>query len=133
MTAFDAYCPTPGATVPVTIIYDKLYDTSKSVLRHYNVATSTYSPVPGAVFGTRTVGGSVRTIVTYNITDGGALDTDGVANGIIKDPVGFAVAPTVPTTGQQRQNNISTGLFSLFGVLALFIVRYLRKTSYSRK
>lgn len=55
--------------------------------------------VPGAVFSTRVIGGVTKTIVTYSITDGGALDTDGLANGIIKDPVGFAIVPTAPSTG----------------------------------
>lgn len=99
MTSFDAYCPTAGSTTQVTVIYDNEYSTSKSVLRHYNPTTNTYTTVPGAVFSTRVIGGVTKTIVTYSITDGGALDTDGLANGIIKDPVGFAIVPTAPSTG----------------------------------
>lgn len=117
MTGFDAYCPTSGATVPVTIIYDKQYDTSKSVLRHYNPTTGRYSTVSGAVFGTRTVGGVEKTTVTYNVTDGGSLDTDGVANGVIKDPVGFSIAPTAPVTGTGSASKPFT--MYLFGLLSL--------------
>lgn len=99
MTSFEAYCPTAGMSTQATIIFDKLYDTSKSVLRHYNQTTNTYRTVEGAVFSTRVIGGITKTIVTYTITDGGVLDTDGISNGVIKDPVGFAMLPSPPSTG----------------------------------
>jgi len=98
MTAFNVYCPSAGMTVPVTIIYDKQYDTSGSVLSYYNPTTHAYSTVAGAVFGTRTVGGVVKTTVTYNVTDGGAYDSDGLPNGIIQDPVGIATTAPVSAT-----------------------------------
>ncbi len=102
MASFDLYCLTPGASVPVTIIYDKLY-TGSLILRYYNPATSAYTTVPGAVFGTKTVGGVSKTIVTYTITDGGPFDRDGAVNGIIQDPVGLAILapaiPAAPSTG----------------------------------
>ncbi len=90
MLAFKAYCPTSGMSIPVTIIYDKVYDTSSSVLRYFNDTTNTYSTITGAAFGTLTVSGTPRTTVTYNITDGGQFDSDGSSNGIIEDPVGLA-------------------------------------------
>ena len=124
MTGFSLYCSTPGATVPVTIIYDKLYDTSKAVLRHFNNVTNTYSTIQGAVFGTRTVGGVVKSIVSYDITDGGSFDTDGLSNGVIVDPVVPSVLAVTsigsPNTGLGRVNTTSTivgtfvlGIFSL--------------------
>lgn len=93
MSGFTVYCPTAGATVPVTIIYDQQYDTSNWVLRYYNTNTQQYSSVSGATFGTTTVGGVVKTTVTYSVTDGGAYDGDGAANGVIVDPVGPASVP----------------------------------------
>jgi hypothetical protein len=40
------------------------------------------------------------TVVTYTVTDGGVLDTDGVANGEIVDPAGLALGVlTVSNTG----------------------------------
>ena len=124
MTGFSLYCSTPGATVPVTIIYDKLYDTSKAVLRHFNNVTNTYSTVQAAVFGTRTVGGVVKSIVSYDITDGGSFDTDGLSNGVIVDPVVPSViaVPNIgaPNTGLGKVHSTSTivgtfilGIFSL--------------------
>ena len=96
--AFTLYCPTPGATVPVTIIYDKQYTTTGAALRYYNPTTKAYSTVSGAVFGSVVVGGITKTTVTYNLTDGGAWDNDGVSNGVIVDPVAM-VGVAAPNTG----------------------------------
>lgn len=127
MTSFDIYCPGAGLTVPVTIIYDKQYDTSKSVLRHFNTTTNTYSTVPGATFSTRLVGGEIKTIVTYNIIDGGSLDTDGVSNGIIKDPVGISITPGVPNTGIGKTHqpflSYTFEILSLTTFIGIFIFR----------
>lgn len=114
LTGFTLYCPTAGATVPVTIIYDKVYDTSKAVLRYYNPTIYVYSTVAGATFGTTTVGGVQKTTVTYNITDGGSYDSDGTANGVIVDPVGISNAPDVPNTGfAPQQPNIVENLLTI--------------------
>ncbi len=59
-----------------------------------------YQNIPGAVFGVATVGTAQVTTLTYSITDGGPLDADGTANGIIVDPVGPAVlTASAPDTG----------------------------------
>jgi len=98
--AFTVYCPTAGATVPVTIIYDKIYNTTGAILRYYNPTSKVYSTVSGATFGTTTVGGVTKTTVTYNVTDGGSWDNDGASNGVIVDPVAM-ITTTVgaPDTG----------------------------------
>lgn len=123
LTGFTLYCPTAGATVPVTIIYDKIYDTSKSVLRFYNPSTQTYSTIAGATFGTTTVGGVQKTTVTYNLTDGGAYDQDSTANGAIVDPVGISDAPGVPNTGfGPRQPNTLLNIIVLTLLSAVLFV-----------
>jgi hypothetical protein len=102
-TGFEVYCPTAGMTVPITVIYDKVYDTSKSVLRYYNPTTKNFQTVSGATFGTRSIGGVTKTTVTYNITDGGTLDSDGVANKIIKDPIMLSLITVgAPSTGLEK-------------------------------
>lgn len=120
MTAFDLYCAASGGSATVTIVYDKLYDTSGALLRFYNPTTNSYRTVSGATFGTRTVGGTQKTTVTYTITDGGVYDTDGAADGIIHDPVGFAAATTssganstanAPNTGVAPQRLNTTVAF----------------------
>ena len=113
---FDIYCPTPGTTVPVTIIYDKVYNVSSSALRFFDSTTSTYSTVSGAVFGTTTIGGIQKTTVTYSIADGGPFDSDGLSNGVIVDPVGIAsTVVSSPDTGFAKSNssNIITAYVTL--------------------
>jgi hypothetical protein len=99
LTGFSVYCPAAGTTVPVTVIYDKKYDTSKAVIRYYNPTTHTFSTVSGTTFDTQIIGGVAKSTATYILTDGGAYDEDGAANGVIKDPVGLAIAVGAPNTG----------------------------------
>lgn len=119
LTGFSVYCPSAGLTVPVTLIYNKVYDTSKSVLRYYNQNTQEYSTVSGAVFSTRIVNGVNRTIVTYNLTDGGANDSDGVANRVMIDPVGFATL--LPVSGQSLADT-GTSTYMYVAVSATMIL-----------
>lgn len=127
MTSFTLYCPQQGQTVPVTIIYDKKYDTTGWVLREYNITTKEYSIVPNAIFGNQTIGGVVKTTVTYNLTDGGTLDSDGVANGVIIDTVAPAISTVVnpsenkaPDTGYGKPNSSNTtNIFIAFAVIIL--------------
>ena len=106
MTGFTLYCSTSGATVPVTIIYDKQYDTTGWKLLDYNETSHTYAVVPGAVFGTTSIGGVTKTTVTYDVTDGGKFDDDGVANGVIEDPV-VPVTPLVTSSSDSNSTDKS--------------------------
>ena len=127
MTAFTLDCTSVGATVPVTIIYDKKYDASGWVLRYYNSTTQKYSTVTGAVFGTKTIGGVKKTTVTYDVTDGGAYDSDGTANGVIIDPVVPAISPSLnlgssaaPNTGDGESGGVNFADFTAILALASF-------------
>lgn len=71
-----------GATVTITLNYSS----NAAVNRAYKINGTTYTEIPGATIG--------ATSISYSITDGGALDADGVANGTIVDPI----APAVFTT-----------------------------------
>jgi hypothetical protein len=98
MTGFSLYCRDQGGTSTITLIYDKLINTSNAVLRQFNESTNTYQTISGASFGTRNVGGNTVTTATYTITDGGPYDLDGSANRIIIDPVGIAKPATNSST-----------------------------------
>jgi hypothetical protein len=106
MTDFNIYCPSVGMTVPITLTYDKVYDTTGAVLRYYNTATNEYSIVPDAVFGTSTINGIAHTTASYDLTDGGSLDGDGVADGVIQDPVGISVVQIVTTSPGNGSNPV---------------------------
>jgi len=111
--SFSIYCGTTGASVPVTIIYDKLYNTAGTMVREYNSQTHAYTTIAGATFGTVTVGGVAKTTVTYNVTDGGPYDEDGVANGLIVDPV--AIAQPVAATSL-TDTGVDIGVTSILAV-----------------
>jgi hypothetical protein len=99
LISFSANCGTPGYTMTVRI-YTFGTTTSGLVLRKYNPTTHAYFTVPGATLSQQTIGGQTATVATYQITDGSALDADGLVNGTIIDPVGLALgAVGVPSTG----------------------------------
>lgn len=123
---FNVYCTTTGASVPITIIYDREY--SNPVLQFYNTNTGTYTTVSNAHYSVETIGGVQRTVVTYTATDGGAYDEDGTANGVIEDPVGLAdISSTssskvgAPDTGYGAPGNVNFILVAIYIVSAVSI------------
>jgi hypothetical protein len=96
---FSASCATSGTTATVTEYYYGL-GLNNYAARKYNPNTDAYTIIPGATVTRVMIGGQEVTKLAYQITDGGQLDTDGAANGIIVDPSGLAInAVGVPNTG----------------------------------
>jgi hypothetical protein len=85
LVSFDAAC----ASSQVKLYF---YDPPDGnfVLRKY--LNGSYQTVPGATISRATIAGQPVVIATYTVTDGGSLDADGTANGVIVDPVGLAIA-----------------------------------------
>jgi len=103
LLGFTTTCPTVGFSASVTIYNFGSFDPSTAVLRKYNSTLGIYTTIPGATFSTVTIGGQVALKATYSITDGGEFDQDGVANGVIVDPVGSAYqVNSAPNTGFGR-------------------------------
>lgn len=121
MVDFSASCVSPGATSTIKLYYDELYDSSRWTARKF--IGGTFVSVPGAVFGNAMVGGKKVTTLTYQVTDGGAMDDDGAVNGVIVDPAGPALidGPTAPATGFKAMPlwpsllAIAAGIVSLVG------------------
>lgn len=68
--------------------------------RKYNENTKTFSTIQNATITRVTYNNKSMIRLTYDITDGGNLDQDNVANGTIVDPIGLAQASVgVPNTG----------------------------------
>ena len=89
---FTINCGAPGATAKVVIYYDKKYKSKDWKYRKYHIGNQAYSDITGQVeFATTKVHGKTVTTISYSIVDGGPLDADGVANGIIHDPAGPAI------------------------------------------
>ena len=101
LTSFNLSCLNDGGSGSIKIYYDKVYDTSQWQVRKF--INNSFIALPGAVFGTETVGTSKVTTLSYTIKDGGEFDSDGLVNGTITDPVGpAAVNFVVPNTGFAR-------------------------------
>lgn len=99
---FTADCGTPGYTSTIRLI---IYRTSSEglVLRKHNPNTNSYFTIDNATITDVTVGGIPAVEVVYQIVDGGELDTDGIVNGVIVDPVGLATLVLgAPNTGFAR-------------------------------
>ena len=113
-----------GSTQKIDLLFETDLTPSDVVARKYNSVTKTYADVPGATITEETISSKHYLRLTYSITDGGALDEDGVVNGEILDPVGLATAPIAPsdTTNPGITNppgsNGSTGSTSALGSLA---------------
>lgn len=101
---FTTNCGTPGYTATIKQIY---YDPPEGnfILRKF--ANGSYTTVDSATIERTTLNGHDVIIATYEVTDGGSLDADGVADGVIVDPAGLALAgtdsivtvPSAPNTG----------------------------------
>ena len=106
LTNYEADCGTNGYTANVTLYFYGVTGQGM-VLRKYNPVTKMYSTVMGATISSVTIGGQAATKVSYQVTDGSALDTDGIANGVIIDPVGLA---QVLSTGPAQLTNTGTNI-----------------------
>jgi len=115
-----------GVTETITQYYYGSYDVSKLVVRKYNETTDTYATITGAVITAVTIGGRSAVKVVYTVTDGGALDADGIANGTIVDPAGIAVLGAAsPNTGYAK---VASSLgYAPLGLLTLGLYAYIRR------
>lgn len=110
-------CGAPGYTTTVTQYYYGLTG-SNFVLRKYNPNTKKYATISGATISHVTIDGQAVTKVSYQITDGGPLDQDGTANGVIVDPAGLAL-PALVDAGTNVA--LTTGIAALLAMSAVVI------------
>jgi hypothetical protein len=102
---FEAYtltCAAPGHTATIKLYFQTTLTSTEGItLQKYNPNTSMYSNIPNVVLSIETIG--VVNVITaiYDVTDGGVLDIDGLANGTIVDPVGLGITSVDFTTASQ--------------------------------
>ncbi len=102
-----------GSTQDITLAFETDFKPSDVVARKYNRITKQYADVQGATVTEDTVGGKHVLVLKYQVTDGGELDEDGVANGEIIDPVGLAiVAGDNSTAGSSSSSSSTSSLLS---------------------
>jgi len=125
LTGFTANCGTPGFTAHASLYYFGA-DNVAYIARKYNPITKTYTTFPGVTTSSVTIGGQAALQATYTITDGGAWDTDGAANGIIVDPIGLSQLLNSGSTGTNSSGsplaNTGTSVASLIGLSSLLSV-----------
>lgn len=109
---FKIDCTTPGDTATVIQYFYGSYNAATMVARKYDTVRGTYQDIPGASITSVTLAGQPALKVQYQITDGGPLDEDSLADGTITDPAGPAVltstvatpsTPGAPDTGLPQQ------------------------------
>jgi len=101
LTNFTVNCgeDSHGATDNITLYFYGL-DPAGLTLRKYNTTNSSYTTITPVSLEQVTIGGRLAAKVVYQVTDGGPLDQDGIANGIIVDPVGLGSnVVLIPNTG----------------------------------
>jgi hypothetical protein len=106
---FEAECDFPGINTTIKLFY---YDVSidNVVLRKFNPNTQTYADVPGVTLEQVNINGHSVAVATYQVIDGGELDTDGLENGEISDPAGLATVFTPAAAVALRPASTSTTL-----------------------
>lgn len=132
---YTANCGSNGYTTTATVYQYGVTRLDGLVLRKYNPTTHKYSNVPDASIALRNIGGQSVAVATYSITDGGPLDSDGVANGVIVDPVGLASKDALgaPNTGLAYTSALSRiiTVFIGMGLLGAITIS-LRRRSHGR-
>lgn len=118
---FTVDCGEPGFTATIKqYFYDLPGDTF--VLRKF--MNGVYTTISDATFVKTTINGEMVWVVTYTVVDGGPLDADGVANGIVVDPAGPGVlipdeSIGAPNTGLQSQG---IGQYLIAALAGLIVV-----------
>lgn len=79
-----------GSKQTMNLYFETDAKAEEFVARKYNQHTKEYRDIPDAVLSNETRNGEPVIKLSYQVTDGGELDLDGVANGSILDPVGLA-------------------------------------------
>lgn len=108
-----------GDTVNVTKYVFVDDQPSEFVLRKYNPGSETYTDVSGSSIASQDIGGNAALVSTYSITDGGQYDDDGLANGIIVDPVGLATTQSLAQTGQNIWVYLCICIATIFGGIVI--------------
>jgi len=123
LTTFT-FTTTPGATKTVALYYELPGNPGDYTARKYKTDTQAYLDIPGAAITREDYNGKSMLKLTYQITDGGILDQDGVVNGTVIDPVGLATT-TLADTGLNVKmlSAVTAGLLALAATVIMILGR----------
>lgn len=129
---FKVACGDPGFTATIKQYF---YDAPANNFILRKLANGQYATVNDATFSRETIDGRQVLVATYDVTDGGPLDDDGLVNGEIIDPAGPAAAVVAaPNTGAKAAPLSIHIIAGLMGIAAiLFSVLSLRKLTLARE
>lgn len=82
----------------VTVTFEGVESKKNVALRKYNTVTQAYTTVPNVVFNIVKNNNVSSLQAVYTVSDGGTLDEDGIANGVIVDPVGLTSSEVLGNT-----------------------------------
>jgi len=98
--SFEVNCKEAGETATVSVYcFCEVTPVDGTLARKYNESTGEYTTIDSAVIEEVTIDGERALRMTYDVVDGGALDEDGLENGTIIDPVGFARVTAPSSSG----------------------------------
>ncbi|MBP9738615.1 hypothetical protein KBD20_02920 [Candidatus Saccharibacteria bacterium] len=123
-----------GGTTTMRLLFTGDFDITNVVLRKYNSVTKSFKTIENAVITETTLNDLPAIDVRYQITDGGELDQDGVANGTIVDPVGLgssASAGVLAETGSNTQLLTAMAIASTSTAALYLLSRLNSKLDYS--
>lgn len=100
---------TSGSTNQIVLTFETDLKPNDVTARKYDSTTKQYTNLLGATVTETTLSGKHALELTYKVTDGGALDQDGVINGVIVDPVGLATIAGNDPAGNNPIGNNSGG------------------------
>lgn len=112
-----------GDAVDITLfIHDDAGSPANFFSRKYNRETQSFIALDSASLTQHTQGGRAFLKLQYSVTDGGPLDDDGSANGVIVDPVGLAL--NTHSAGEADTNLAETGqsVFTAAFVIGLMLL-----------
>lgn len=93
--SFEVGCKNAGETATISVYcFCEVTPVDGTIARKYDEDTGEYTTIDSAVIEEVTIGGQRALKMTYDVVDGGELDEDGLSNGTIIDPVGFARVAT---------------------------------------
>lgn len=85
---FTLNCQETNASTTITAYFESDSSADSFIVR--KLLNGQYSNIDDANISNQTIGDSSYIVVSYEVTDGGALDADSQANGTIVDPLGIA-------------------------------------------
>ena len=93
---FTLDCSQPGKDATVSLTLGKALSDTSLVKVYKKTTSGTVTDITSKVtIANQATPNGTKTVISYNLVDGGVLDDDGVANGTISDPIYVVVSSTL--------------------------------------